>query len=76
MTLPTLSVVRKTKEATNSTKGGDFFLSLYVVHWLKVSSNATTHYRVACSITFVISCRLGASMRCVLQRPHTPACLI
>lgn len=31
MTLPTLSVVRKTKEATNSTKGGDFLVSLYVV---------------------------------------------
>ena len=33
MTLPTLSVVRKTKEATNSTKGGDFLVSLYVVQY-------------------------------------------
>jgi len=47
MTLPTLSVVRKTKEATNSTKGGDFLVSLYgvqypvtpllITEWLAVS---------------------------------------
>ena len=72
MTLPTLSVVRKTKEATNSTKGGDFFLSLYVVGWHSPSEESL----YACSITFVILLQAGASMRCVLQRPHTPACLI